>query len=341
MVKNLEQITELLNSKTLPTYDSFVELLSAFSSLLEEEKTDYRVESKEGNPGSLLDFQDKDLPVIVIPDLHARPDFLLNILNYSIPGAFKKKYTIFEALEKNLVTVICVGDALHTEYNTKLRWTFAENELQAGTITGPCMVDEMAEGLTLLCAIMKLKLLYPQNFHFLKGNHENITNRTGLGDYSFRKYADEGHMVMQFIKTYYGEDVLFLMNCCEDVLPLIAVAKNCVISHAEPRKAYTKDELINARENDAVVEGLTWTDNMQAQQGSVQAIINALAPTENADDYVYLAGHRPVEENYKKWQNGKFIQIHNPKLQNIAVVFADKKFDPEQNIYNVKNEVKK
>ena len=43
-----------------------------------------------------------------------------------------------------------------------------------------------------LCALLLLKINFPQNFHFLKGNHENIYNITENGDFAFKKIADEG-----------------------------------------------------------------------------------------------------------------------------------------------------
>ena len=52
-------------------------------------------------------------------------------------------------------------------------------------------------------------------------------------------------------------------------------------------------------------------------------------------NYVYFGGHRPVKENYRLRQNGKFIQIHNPKLQNIVLVRPDRKFNPETDIVSV------
>ena len=56
---------------------------------------------------------------------------------------------------------------------------------------------------------------------------------------------------------------------------------------------------------------------------------------QNENDYVYIAGHRPVKENFALRQGGKFIQIHNVKKQNVAVVKFWKKFSPENDIVSV------
>lgn len=335
MQNNLEDLNKILHSSSLPDYETIYPLAEEYSDFLENEKTEYRPLSQNGEPGSLLDFQSEKLPVVVVPDIHARPYFLWNILNYRLE---EPDCTVFEALSEKKVIVVCVGDALHSERHSRTRWIFAEKEIEAGTIQGPAMTEEMTEGLAVVCALMKLKLMFPQNFHFLKGNHENIMNRTANGDYSFRKYADEGHMVMQFIKNYYGEDVLYLLHCSENSMPLIAVGTNCVISHAEPKLGYTKNQLINARMEPSVVAGLTWTDNGDAKEDSAAIIIKELASDGCGKDFVYLGGHRPVQGNYRLLQNGTYIQIHNPSLQNIAVIKTDRKFNPDEDIKKVGEE---
>jgi hypothetical protein len=339
MVSNIKKI---LQAPDLPGHDFIFALADCASTLLETEITDYRKVSENGLPGSLLDFQHSPLPLIVVPDIHARPLFLENILDYVLPEDFlgAKPRKVSDALRYGLIRMICVGDALHTEVGTKERWIAAEIEFAQNLYTGPAISSEMKDGLSVICALMKMKECYPNNFHFLKGNHENILNRTDNGDFGFRKFADEGRMVREFISEYYGDDVLYMLSCVENAMPLIAVTNNCVISHAEPKTAFRKDQLINARMEPAVVEGLTWTDNDAAQNGSVQEIIEELCEslpdgTKNTEDYVYLGGHRPVKENYAVRQNGKYIQIHNPKNQNIALVRTDRKFNPDTDIVSV------
>lgn len=328
----LKDLQKILSNSSLPDYEDLRTLAENYSEVLENEITGFRSAADNGAPGSLLDFQSSNLPVIVVPDIHARPYFLWNILNYKLE---KLDCTVFEALQSEKIIVVCVGDALHSEKMTRTRWIFAEKEMEEGNIQGSAMTEEMTEGLAVVCGLMKLKLLFPDNFHFLKGNHENVLNQTANGDFSFRKYSDEGHMVMQFIRLYYGEDILFLLHCAEEAMPLIAVGSNCVISHAEPRLGYTKAQLINARNDSSIVAGLTWTDNGEARENSASIIIKELAEDGIGKDFVYFGGHRPVQGNYRLLQSGTFIQIHNPSLQNIAVVNVEKRFNPDEDIKNV------
>ncbi len=333
-----QTVKKILTSSVLPFYDSFFPLLNEASEILESEKTEYRPCASDNSAGSLLDFHNDNLPLIVIPDLHARPYFLMNILDYPI----FEDATIFEALEAGRIRLLSVGDILHTERNTRERWAAAAVEFKNDIFTGPALSAEMQEGLCLLEGILYLKSKFPEYVHILKGNHENILNTTGNGDFAFRKFADEGEMGMVFVQDYYGDDILYLINCVEKNLPLVYFGKNCVVSHAEPFKPYTKNQIVDAKLIEGVVGGLTWTDNGEAKEGSAIGIIENLCCatqdfTGEIGDYVYLGGHRPVAGNYRLLQNGCFIQIHNPGRQNVAFVKPDKKFNPDTDLIEVAN----
>ena len=117
---------------------------------------------------------------------------------------------------------------------------------------------------------------------------------------------------------------------------LLFYGKNCIVSHAEPMRAFSKQELIDGRLYPGVVQGLTWTDNGEAANESVNKTIKNLTGYDDTENYVWLGGHRPVTENFRVRQNGMYIQIHNPSRQNIALVQPDKKFNPETDIRELK-----
>ena len=333
------KIINTLNSNTPPSYEAFFSTLVTATEVLDNEITSYRQKNDQENAGSVLDFtQDKDLPLIIIPDIHARTNFIKNILNYTITPELNfiktaKQISVYQALKKNKIRIICVGDALHTEINTIERWKNIQIEFSKNIFTGPAATLEARDCFNTLFALLLLKISFPNNFHFLKGNHENIYNTTGDGDYSFRKIADEGNTLKRFIQNYYGEDILYLISYYEKSLPLISITKQCVISHAEPRTSYTKNELINAKQNPQIIEDLTWTNNDEAEENSVKKIIKNLLGTNSKA--IYFAGHRPVIENFKKLHNGLFYQIHNPHKQNIVLIYKDKDFNPETDIIGV------
>jgi hypothetical protein len=338
-----EKIHELYAEQHLPDHDELFKIADRTASVLEAEDESYCPVARDGKPGALLDFTKfPELPLIVVPDLHARAYFLLNVLDFVPPEGFWDKTlagkTVLEALELGAARVVCVGDALHAELRARERWLEAMRDFDRGITDGKPMREEMEEGLTLLELVMTCKCRFPAAFHFLKGNHENITNRHGGGDFPFCKFADEGEMVMRFMRRVYGDDVLHVISYFEDILPLIAAFPECVISHAEPRRAFSREELINARQSAEVVAGLTWTENEGAQQGSVKAVIDALLGGQASSHAVYLAGHRPVIGKYALRQDGLFIQFHNTEMQDIALVQPGVKFNPERDIVSVVND---
>ena len=335
MQKKSYSVNDCLTVKQLFSHEYISSLAESAAEVLENEITDYRVASSEGNPGSLLEFKN-NLPAIIVPDIHARPYFLQNILKYTLPDDFlaSDSFTVEQALKNKLVNVICVGDSIHTELTVD-RWYCIEEEFKKDIITGPFMKAEMKDCLSALAGLMVLKLTYPENFHFLKGNHENILNQNEGGDFAFRKYADEGYMVRRFISEYYGDDVLYLISCWEKALPLVAVGSNYVVSHAEPLKAYSREKLIDARCYAPVVNGLIWTRNGDVKTNTATEIMKELIPSKDVNDCFYFAGHRPVYNNYALRQDGHFIQIHNPYKQNVALVSNTKTFDPESDIVGV------
>lgn len=329
-----QDIKNILTSASLPSYDRFFEILNDASECLENEKTDYRAGGAGGHGGSLLDFHNDELPLIVIPDFHARPYFLLNILEYQI----FEDANVFEAVAAGRLRLLSVGDIMHTERGTRERWAAAHVEFLKDIFTGPAISAEMQDGLSLACALLELKKAFPAYVHILKGNHENILNETGGGDFSFMKFVDEGEMCRCFVQEYYGDDILYLMNCVEKSLPLFYFGKRCSVSHAEPARAFTRQELIDAKIYEDVVRGLIWTGNGEAEERSARETVqNLFDNTEGCipKGYLYLGGHRPVQGNYKVLQDGFYIQIHNPGKQNIVFVKPDRAIDLETDIINV------
>ncbi len=323
----------------LPFHDDFSFLIEKTIDVYEAESPEYRPYNSEKMPGGFLDFTTgKEVPVIVVPDLHARPYFFKNILQYQLPHDFtgiEESLTVFDALDKNLIHVVCVGDALHSEMAGFYRWKKAFLEYSRHSYTGSNMQQEMKDGFELIRYIFQSKIRWPSIFHFLKGNHENIQNKETGGDHPFCKFANEGDMVKRFVIEWYGEDILYLYSAFENLLPFVYASGHCVVSHAEPLNSYSSDEIINALLNPFVIHGLTWTSNGTAEEGSVAQMLKNLLPKED-ERAVYFGGHRPIDGKYALRQQGKFIQLHNPLEQNIALVYKDKRFDPNKNIISVK-----
>ncbi len=294
------RLRALAAADRLPDHDGLFSLADSAAAVLETENAPYRPAGADGKPGGLLDFTPPDqerLPLIVVPDLHARAAFMLRLLEWVPPQGFLRGKScgrsVLEALDARDLRVVCVGDALHAEGRARGRWMRALSEFRLNRADGPAMTEEMREGLSLLSIVMECKRRFPESFHFLKGNHENIMNRHGEGDFPFRKFAEEGEMVRSFMRCVYGDDVLTVIACFERALPIAAAFPQCVISHAEPRRFFSRAEIVDGMRNAEVVAGLTWTENGGAEEGSAARMLAAL--TGSAASPAPAAARKPPE----------------------------------------------
>ncbi len=320
------------NGAELPKNEFLIDILNKVLTVYEEEESSYRPVADNGEAGGLLDFTKvAPLPVVIVPDLHARPDFMIRLLSCKIKGK-----AVLDALNEGSIIVVCVGDGVHTERMGAdyARWLESFAFWQKGRIDCPPMREEIRLGLATMMAVMELKAAFPANFHFLKGNHENVMNIEGQGDHAFRKFAMEGAMVKDFMQEVYGDVVLHLLRCFETSLPIVAAFDRFCVSHAEPECVFSRDEIINYHNEDLrdeVVLAFTWTPNDGAEEGSVASIFSELTGC-SPDEALWFGGHRPVSGLYALRQDGHYVQIHNPDEMNIAYISADRPFNLEKDI---------
>ncbi len=323
---------------SVPQKDDFFSKISSTIQVLRNEDTVLRPHDETELSGAFLDISafDNSLPVVLVPDLHARLDFFNEILDFSycFDDSSATELSIKEALLQGKVFVICVGDGLHSERRGYERWLLAQEDWLKGKILNDPMCKEMEEGLGLMSSIMSIKNESPNYFHFLKGNHENILNEHSCGNLPFRKFASEGEMVKDFMLELYGSELTYAYADFENNLPLFVRGTNFLVSHAEPRRSFSKSELINAYCNEDTITGLTWTHNDEAEENSVHAMLEDLLPKNK--DAIYFAGHRTFSGTHRALRNGRFIQIHNPSEHFITIINPKRNFNPLTDIYNTK-----
>ena len=105
--------------KKLPSAQKISSLAKKTVSVLRSENLAYRPAltlKGEVGGGGLLDFRgQKEIPCIVVPDIHARADFVSNILNFILPkkiSGLRNDIRIAEALSEGEIRVVLVGDLL-------------------------------------------------------------------------------------------------------------------------------------------------------------------------------------------------------------------------------------
>ena len=323
----MEEYARIARRTDLPEGEAYLSLLGELSSILTNENPEYRPRDEKNRPGGLIRL--RRLPTLIIPDLHGRREFLLRVLGF-IPPDSPGGATVYEQLNAGDIQVVCVGDGFHAEARAADRWQKAFREFTGKYARHTAMDEEMTESLGLMEMVMRLKLAFPGFFHFLKGNHENISNEEGRGNHPFRKFSFEGEMVKDWVLKFYGRDFLETYAEFEHELPLLAADGNFMVSHAEPERFFTREEIIRYREYDDVVLGLTWTPDDGAGEGSVVQMIRAYCS--EPEHAVYFGGHRPVRGLYNLRAENRYIQLHNPDAMIISLVDPEKIFDPERDI---------
>ena len=296
------------------------------SDALAAELPDRRPADTRGRPGGVIRL-DLRLPTIIVPDLHARLDFFSSLLGRRLSG----EAPVLEELAAGSLQVLCLGDGMHAEARAAVRWRMALREFSDGFRRHTAMDEEMRESLGLMELVMELKAAFPSFFHFLKGNHENIANEEGGGNHPFTKFALEGELVADYMQRFYGDEVLAAWHRFEKDLPLLAVGRAFLASHAEPAEFYALEQVVDYRERSEVVEGMTWTGDGSAEPGSVERMLeHYLGCTQSC---YYFGGHRPVRGPYRL--AGSYVQIHDPARWAVALIPAAGEIDLERDILDI------
>ena len=237
-----------------------------------------------------------------------------------------------DRLASGELQILFLGDGFHAEGRAAARWQAALEEFKGGYRKHGHMDAEMRESLGVMEMVMTLKRSFPHHLHFLKGNHENIANEQGGGNYPFLKFANEGLMVRIYMDHFYGEKTLEVYSELEKSFPVLAVGGNFLASHAEPAWFIPREEVVEYRRMPQVVYGLTWTDNGEAEPDSVEQMLEHYLGPEAGADAFHFGGHRPVRGSYNLRSGGRYVQIHDPDRYVVAVLPAGVPIDLDRDI---------
>ena len=324
------RISEIRDRRRPPKAKAYQALLERVTRILRYEDTDVRPADDMVLGGGLV-YLDPHRDTIIIPDLHARLDFVAALLAFRQSGGL----SVLEELEGGFAQLVFVGDGMHAEGRAASRWREAQIEFLRNFRRRRHMDAEMRESLGVMEMVLELKAAFPRAVHYLKGNHDNIGIERGNGNYPFMKFAMEGPMVTGYIERFYGADFLESYARFERAMPLVAAGAHFMISHAEPARAYSRYEVLNYRRYGDVVEGLTWTADEQSQPGSVERMIREFLEPRFWNEGLYFGGHRPVRDLYNRRANGRYVQIHNPTKHIIARIRPYQQIELDQDIIEI------
>jgi hypothetical protein len=324
-----KKTTTLPNGEScIPSADELQGLFLRAAASMERLDPAIRPKAQDGHAGGLLEL-DPVVPCLILPDLHARPQ-VLDALVETLPPIDGQDggLTVRTALEEGLLQVVMLGDGPHSEGKSGAeRWKAAYLEYLSGWKRDDAMAEEMGLAFRAMDKVARLLLDFPERFFFLKGNHDNIKNREGGGDHGFGKYAEEGAMAADWTLRFMGRDFINAYEAFERTLPLMARGGGFLACHAEPAFALTPEDALEARSRPDVVEALTWTDNNAADEVAVEQTLRAFLP-DSAKPGVVFGGHRPVIERFNLRSSGLYVQIHDLKRMQGAMVWPGRPFDP-------------
>ncbi|HBD96411.1 MAG: hypothetical protein A2015_03270 [Spirochaetes bacterium GWF1_31_7] len=324
-------IHTVLNTKSPPEKVFFKNIIDQVNHVLDNEDCELRPTAKNNLPGGLIDLRSFN-KTIIIPDLHARRDFFKSLLFWRLDN----NKTLLDLLENGDCTLLCLGDGVHAEGDLAKRWVLSYKEFLNGYKKHTIMDEEISDSFNLMIVIMSMKIRYKSRFNFLKGNHENILNETGNGNFSFAKFANEGAMVIDYFKKFYGNDIIKSYAAFEKKLPLFVVGSHFLASHAEPYFKFDRERIINYHNDSQLIEGLTWTENFSSEKGCIDALFETFL--DNCHNCFYFGGHRPIKGFYNQINNDRFVQIHNPYKWIAVTISKDSEIILENDIVEVPQE---
>jgi hypothetical protein len=254
-------------------------------------------------------------------------DYFTSLADWTPPGMTRP---VLESLCTGDIQVVCVGDGFHSERRAIHRWKDALQEFTGQFKKHKAMDEEMNESLSVMQIVMEWKTAFPDSFHFLKGNHENVANENSEDNRAFRKFAFEGDMVALWFRKFLGDEIFKSYYTFEKHLPIFAVGNGFCVTHAEPQTHYTREQIIGCYSNRTIIFDFTWTDDDAAEDDSVAAYLSDYFP--DIPEARMFGGHRPVRDLYNPRAGGLYIQIHNPAKKIAAFVRDIQTFNPDTDI---------
>ena len=268
--------------------------LNKVNELLEKEPL--REKDDRGMPGGVVRLPKKMTPII-IGDLHAQLDNLLTLLTQN---------RFLEAMSEGRATMVILGDAVHSEVDG-------------------CM-EEMETSLLIMDVILRLKLWFPQQVFYVRGNHDSFSEDIG------KDGIPQGLLWARALREARGEDYKKAMDRFYDLLPFVVLSKDYVACHAAPpRGKVDMDMLINIYKYPGLIKEVTCNrlsrPNRPAgyTKGDVKRFRNTLKLGGKAELFV---GHTPLTRHDTVWSNVGGIEHHD-------VVFSGN--DPWVGVYTSTN----
>ena len=256
--------------------DEAIALLQEVNEILEHEK--YRPRDKDGRPGGVVALPDESTAIIV-GDLHAKADNLLVVLSQN---------NFLEALDAGRATLVILGDAVHPE--------------------GDTVLDEMVSSMLMMDLIFKLKIRFPKQLFYVRGNHDSFSEDIA------KQGIPQGLIWERTLKKQRGKDYKNEMKRFYELLPYVVFSRHFVACHAAPPVSSTSlNKLINIRKNPKLYKELA--DNRLRKESrpsgySGSDVKRFRKCLDLAKKTPVIVGHTPMSLDDTLWENVGEIENH-------------------------------
>lgn len=247
--------------------------LAAFSS------EPYRQKNSQGTPGGLLEIPNSPTPVI-IGDLHGQVDNLLKLLSENC---------LLACLKMKTAMLVFLGDAVHSEV--------------AGEM------DNFESSMTIMDLIFLLKIHFPDNVFYLRGNHDSFSadlNKNGIL---------QGELFRDALLSSRGTSYVETMETVYETLPYAIHTDTFIACHAgPPRQEITREDLVNISEHPHLAQELT-RNRLQRPNylaGYTKSDIKRMRKNLNAPPKTrIIVGHTPIDPFNSFWLHAGNIKNHH------------------------------
>ncbi|MBF0379485.1 MAG: metallophosphoesterase [Magnetococcales bacterium] len=248
---------------------------------------DFRPKDSRGMPGGLLELPENMTPIIV-GDLHGQVDNLIKILSEN---------SFLDAMKDYEAYMIVLGDAVHSEIDGEM--------------------DKFDSSILMMDLICKLKLKFPKQFFYIRGNHDSFSpdvRKSGIS---------QGTLWEKAILKTRGKAYKEQMDIFYDSLPFIAISKDFIACHAAPPKAKaTRELLINTHQYPGLVKELLWNRLQRPNYpaGYIRGDVRRFRKTLGvSNETLFLVAHNPLSPDECIWMNVAKIENHH-------IVFSGRQF---------------
>ncbi|PID55553.1 serine/threonine protein phosphatase [candidate division KSB3 bacterium] len=215
------KIRQIFSDRLTP-FDPKIALdsIKAVNNLLTKEP--FRPLNSSGVAGGLIEIPARTSPVIV-GDLHGQVDNLLKILSENC---------LLDCLRLKTATLIILGDAIHSENVHDM--------------------DQFEPSVLIMDLIFRLKLTFPENVFYIRGNHDSFSPELNKNGYL------QGELFKEALLEMRGEEYVREMEKFYTALAYVIRSEQFICCHAgPPRVETTRDDIINIEPDSKLARELT------------------------------------------------------------------------------------